>query len=65
MGVQITGPRYAIERVLSATALSGAKLRDLHNMAWIEVPELAPDLQAFVRHAGCKVHASGDGSRHR
>ena len=56
MGVQITGPRHVIEQVLIATAMPAAGLRDLHSMAWIVVPELDPDLRAFVRQAGCKVH---------
>ncbi len=56
MTVQITGPRPAIEQVLSHQVLPGAKVRDLHRLVWIEVPELGGDLERAVRRAGCKVH---------
>ena len=39
-----------------ATAVQRGKVRDLHRMAWIEVPELELDLELEVRRAGCKVH---------
>lgn len=59
MSIQITGPRRAIEQVLSGAAIPGARLRDLHSLAWIEAPELEPGLEAFMRNAGCKVHHAG------
>ena len=56
MSIQITGPRRAIEELISCQAIPGAKVRDLHRIVWIEVPELGLDLELAVRRAGCKVH---------
>ena len=56
MTIQITGPRRAIEEIVSRQVLPGAKVRDLHHLAWIEVTELGGDLELTVRRAGCKVH---------
>jgi hypothetical protein len=59
MSVQITGPRPAIERMLERQSVPGAKLRDLHSIKWIEVPEIGPDAEIAIRQEGCQVHHYG------
>jgi hypothetical protein len=56
MGVQITGPRPAIERVLRERMVPEAQRRDCHARVWIEAPEVPAVLERLVTARGCKVH---------
>jgi hypothetical protein len=56
MGVQITGPRSAIERVLRDRLVPAAQRRDCHARVWIEAPEVPAGIAQLVESGGCKVH---------